>query len=185
MDGSPDIEIKSPINGTLLTDSSPVLDIQVTDVGEIMKVELFLDDQLISTKLEAPFGWSELDKITALESLTAGNFILRVKATDIDLNITEEEIMFTIQIILGTPEYLNNVSVYPNPFADDIFIDNTAGQWKAVRLTDYTGKDLMNAQLTTGISHLVVGEITKVRGVYRLWLSNHYSEKVIVLLNIQ
>ncbi|MFY0605110.1 MAG: T9SS type A sorting domain-containing protein [Cyclobacteriaceae bacterium] len=168
VDGAPVITIRSPFAGASL-DNNPVLDIEITDVGNISKTELILNGQSISTRTEAPFGWTSSDVVEALVELDNDTYTLEVVAEDVDNNIAKEQVEFIISSVLSTSE---RGMIYPNPFGERLYIKNKNGLWKQARLLDLSGKELIKQSLHAGQCAMDLAVDVPFQGIFILELTN-------------
>ena len=102
---APVIRFISPLNGAKMKRISGV-EIDVTDDTGLAKTELYLNEQLINSKSEAPFGWSPSETFQALLSLTQGTHTIKVMAEDVSGKRTESQVIVT----LNEPPTINVIS---------------------------------------------------------------------------
>ncbi|WP_185154454.1 Ig-like domain-containing protein [Fulvivirga sp. M361] len=114
---APVIRFISPVNGAKMKSITSV-DIEVTDDIGLSKTELYLNDQLISTKSDAPFGWSPSETFEELSSLTQDTYMIKVMAEDVSGKRTESQIIVT----LNEPPTINVIS----PTSGSVFDNGSA-----------------------------------------------------------
>ena len=98
VDYAPEISFITPTDGATFEKANGDLiniELDATDDEGIDKVELFLDDQLIATKTEAPFNFSSSDT-PALSDLEGGNYTLKAIVTDTDGKSSEASINISV-----------------------------------------------------------------------------------------
>ena len=97
-DYAPEISFITPTDGAIFEKADGGLiniELNATDDEGIDNVELFLDDQLIATKTDAPFNFSSSDT-PALSDLEGGNYTLKAIVTDTDDKTSEAIISISI-----------------------------------------------------------------------------------------
>lgn len=97
VDYAPEISFKTPSADSQIEKGYTSLDIElnVSDDEGIEKVELFLDNQLIATKIAAPFNFSSSSTLTLLD-LEGGEYELNAIVTDTDGKTAEATIKFKV-----------------------------------------------------------------------------------------
>ncbi len=97
VDYAPEVSFVTPSEGAIFEKGVDELNIELnaTDDEGILKVELYLDDQLIGTKTVGPFNFSPSDT-PALVDLAGGNYTLRAIVTDTDGKTAETSINFSV-----------------------------------------------------------------------------------------
>lgn len=97
VDYNPEISFKTPTDGAILEKGVDKVNIELnaTDDEGIEKVELYLNDQLIATKIAVPFNFSSSDT-PALSDLEGGNYVLTAKITDTDGKSSDASINISI-----------------------------------------------------------------------------------------
>ncbi|MEN8880631.1 MAG: LamG-like jellyroll fold domain-containing protein [Polaribacter sp.] len=97
VDYAPEISFITPSDGATFEKGDDDLNIELnaTDDEGIEKVELFLDDQLIATKTDAPFNFSTSDT-PAISDLEGGSYVLTAKVIDTDGKSSQTSINISI-----------------------------------------------------------------------------------------
>lgn len=140
VDFAPEISFVAPIDGAQFEKGEvmPNIELNATDDKGVEKVELYLNDQLIGTKNDAPFVFSTANT-PALLDLPGGNYILAAKVTDTDGKTAETNI--NISVLDKTAIFTNKLLFYlPLEDSGKDFSENNNDATMGSAVTYNTGK---------------------------------------------
>ncbi len=146
----PLVSFSNPSNNQMFEFESNVeINVEASDSdGEIVKVELFINNEFHRAEITAPFDWGmRRDADGILFDMIAGNYQFTAVAYDDRGSSSSSTITILIEpkeeeILSNSKNEIGIVSFYPNPFHDNFILKCTDTKISDVQIFDIYGKDL-------------------------------------------
>ena len=154
LENRPQLNINSPINGSVVGNTSVNIQSNASSKYDIQQVDFFFDEQFLGSKISYPYNWT----FTPSSSQKTGKHKITVKAYDVYLNSSSRSVNITTSIDSGssivTPPVVNKKSslLLLEPFSPDppfVFNLITEGDFEEIKLYYSKDQNLENNYLIT------------------------------------
>lgn len=201
----PSITFTQPLSGDVLEEGANLeVMATITDSdGTIENAKLYVNTLLVGEDNASPYEWIGKDANSGdslLLDLSAGIYLLRIEARDNDGDVAVQSTSIEVveldsdplppdssfTIITSLTEILpENVSIYPNPFQNELNITFPASTTTTrIQLIDLSGKVWLNKVLEAGIYETVFNLEDIGTGQYFISIENTHLKKVLKVIKV-